>query len=913
MSELDFSQNTPFNDHHELERNSRWLHDHMSQEFHKVVSKPWQMVLANQMSLLKAHEGLDHLMSKNEACIMTTRDNFDDLAVAEIYKNHFIESFYRFSSQTSFGEEGILTIIFLKLTSSCPSKDLYEPEELVAMGSSLKTLNMNFITICPHSITSKLIKLVKFLGTKIHRFEQHITEFKEGYYIQITLELEKSLDEQNFYKSHLFLTSTFFLESIEKTFPLDHALLIDAIGVLCFEVLSQQQADRYSLKNIDETLVRYQELIAQVSSSFILSVDPKKPHTFDTSEFERKIAQLDSGNPSEDEKRKTILSMFVSVLKNTLKTNFYAKDKKALSFRINPIFLQTLPDLKDKFPEIPYGLFFMKGEGFFGFHIRFKDLSRGGLRTVLSRTKEQAQADLLNVFSECYSLSYTQQKKNKDIPEGGAKGIIFTDLYKLYEQEANKSLTNSENFFLKYRTFCQIMSQKRYILSFLDLINADDKGVLKNKAIIDLLHKPEFIFLGPDENMTDPMIEWIAETSLKKQYANKTAFISSKPKAGINHKTYGVTSYGVNAYMEEALKYLNINPTKDSFSVKISGGPDGDVAGNQMLNLKKYYPNTAKLVAITDVSGTIYDPEGLDLNLIEELFKDAKPIRFYPHSALKKGGYLLDLQTRKKEDLKETTLLVKNQGGKITEEYISGTEMNLLFRQNLHQVKADIFIPAGGRPRTLNDFNVHEFLDKEGKPTSKAIVEGANLYLTPKARRFLEEKGVIIFKDSSANKGGVICSSYEVLGGLCLNDDQFMAIKEELVKDILALIKQKAEKEAKLLLESLKLKMGYLTDLSDEVSFKINTFKYEILEALEKHPFPTDPQDPLNKLVITYVPAVIRRETSDKHILESLSEVHKKAIVACHLGSNVVYMKGLKWNPGIAELLPLLLGDKGIH
>ena len=79
--------------------------------------------------------------------------------------------------------------------------------------------------------------------------------------------------------------------------------------------------------------------------------------------------------------------------------------------------------------------------------------------------------------------------------------------------------------------------------------------------------------------------------------------------------------------------------------------------------------------------------------------------------------------------------------------------MNHLLRTHVHQVKADVFIPGGGRPRTLNENNYRDFLDAAGKPTSKAIVEGGNLYLTPAARRSLEKLGVIVIKDSSANKG----------------------------------------------------------------------------------------------------------------------------------------------------------------
>jgi len=44
-------------------------------------------------------------------------------------------------------------------------------------------------------------------------------------------------------------------------------------------------------------------------------------------------------------------------------------------------------------------------------------------------------------------------------------------------------------------------------------------------------------------------------------------------------------------------------------------------------------------------------------------------------------------------------------------------------------------------------------IDGEGKPHFKYIVEGANLFLTQQARLHLEKRKVILFKDSSANKG----------------------------------------------------------------------------------------------------------------------------------------------------------------
>jgi glutamate dehydrogenase len=48
---------------------------------------------------------------------------------------------------------------------------------------------------------------------------------------------------------------------------------------------------------------------------------------------------------------------------------------------------------------------------------------------------------------------------------------------------------------------------------------------------------------------------------------------------------------------------------------------------------------------------------------------------------------------------------------------------------------------------------VAALVDSEGKPHFKYIVEGANLFFTQQARLYLEKRKVVLFKDSSANKG----------------------------------------------------------------------------------------------------------------------------------------------------------------
>ncbi|NRA90053.1 MAG: NAD-glutamate dehydrogenase, partial [Simkaniaceae bacterium] len=706
--------------------------------------------------------------------------------------------------------------------------------------------------------------------------------------------------------------------------------LLRAMASFVHQTLVHADLNLYTLSNVKEALCRQPELTVQICKAFEEKFHPEEQNIEEFNRTKEKfmmlVNHLDTGNELNDNRRKNILRQGMHFVEYCLKTNFYRNNKSAFCFRLDPKYLNYVPyNRREKFPELPYGIFFSQGMHFIGFHIRFKDLSRGGLRTVFPQRYEQMVTERNNVFLECYNLAYTQQKKNKDIPEGGSKGVIFLEPYdqlltevKIYRKELkNAGLEEEEieetinSYKSKQKVEYLYQTQRAYIHSLLTLINCLDDGTLKAKHVVDFWKKPEYIYLGPDENMHNVMIEWIAANSKRCGYKPGVAFISSKPSVGINHKEYGVTSLGVNVYMQEVLKYMGIDPSKDPFTVKISGGPDGDVAGNQILNLYKYFPDTAKLLAITDVSGTIFDPKGLDLSILTDLFKAAKPLAAYPPKKLNDGGFLLDLKTKKEQTaFAQKTLCWKKEKGKLIEKWLSGSDMNHLFRHNLHQVQTDIFIPAGGRPRTLNENNTQDFLVK-GKPSSKAIVEGANLYLTPNARKKLEELGVIIIKDSSANKGGVICSSMEILAGLTLTEEEFLQEKNELMPQILGLIEEKARDEAELLLKSRDETGDFLTELSDKVSERINTYTYELLDYLESLPISSHPDDPLVRALLNFCPHLLVQKYRDR-VIQNIPEIHKKAIIACFLASKLVYKKGLRWSPSIVDVLPLIASDPRI-
>ena len=94
-----------------------------------------------------------------------------------------------------------------------------------------------------------------------------------------------------------------------------------------------------------------------------------------------------------------VFESFITFNKHVLKTNFYQPTKVALSFRLDPAFL---PDLE--YPQRPFGLFLVIGSEFRGFHLRFEDVARGGIRIIRSRNREAYSINLRSLFDENYAL-----------------------------------------------------------------------------------------------------------------------------------------------------------------------------------------------------------------------------------------------------------------------------------------------------------------------------------------------------------------------------------------------------------------------------------------------------------------------------------------------------------------------------
>ncbi len=199
--------------------------------------------------------------------------------------------------------------------------------------------------------------------------------------------------------------------------------------------------------------------------------------------------------------------------------------------------------------ELPYGVIFVHGRRFNGFHVRFRDIARGGLRLVTPHTPEQLALESARQYDECYGLAFAQQLKNKDIPEGGSKAVCL--------------IAQSE-FSDLGKKFIMRKSVKAFTDSLLDLIVDTPET---REAVVDFLGKKEVLYLGPDEQVREIFfflriliiicifffydtffsllflylfpqiipkdINWIVARAAKREYDTPAAFMSSKPRSGM--------------------------------------------------------------------------------------------------------------------------------------------------------------------------------------------------------------------------------------------------------------------------------------------------------------------------------------------------------------------------------------------
>ena len=728
---------------------------------------------------------------------------------------------------------------------------------------------------------------------------------------------------------------------------LQRAEVLLALADLTLSILDRPLLSRVG---VHERLDRPEErgLALAMADLLIARFDPSGP--MDETVF---LGKLDAATKRaeaaiRDEDSSALLGAIASAVRHTMRTNLFIARRWALTLRLDPSFfdgvlnrLPSSPGLSNK----PYGVFFVAGRHFNGYHVRFSDIARGGLRVVLPPSYDIHVAESRRHFNECFRLAWAQQLKNKDIPEGGAKAVCL--VYPVAGQERSRLLHKCVKKFTD--SLLDLVSPRRTntplfghgtsspLSSFscgmealgltsegangtngtspgangsspkvsspssppatalsvsvgLGLANSRDRSS-SNCSVGGFEPPPrqdpvvsrggcesELLYLGPDENITPHDINWMASRAAQRGYAMPSAFISSKPEAGINHKEYGVTSEGVAVFLHEGLKAIGIDPKTQRFTVKLTGGPDGDVAGNMLRILHREYGSRVSVVGICDGFGVAEDPDGIPM---AELLR------------------LADEQ----HDISKLNPATLGPRGRLT---LANTREGAALRNTMHnRVIADAFVPAGGRPSTVNASNWRDFLQADGvTPSARLVVEGANLFFDAKARASLFEQcgsdRISIIKDSSANKCGVICSSMEIVACMLLTEGEFKALKPRYVAQVIARLRELARLEAQMLFaEAVRDSSVALPALSERISVAILRVGLALDAALDR--LPSEEQRALFPLVQESIPSVLFEDPAIEQRARTLPWPYQRSCITSGLCSRLVYREGLAFVEGLPD------------
>ncbi len=172
------------------------------------------------------------------------------------------------------------------------------------------------------------------------------------------------------------------------------------------------------------------------------------------------------------------------------------------------------------------------------------------------------------------------------------------------------------------------------------------------------------------------------------------------------------TGYGLLYLTNELLK--DHNESLEGKTVVISGA--GNVA---IYAAQKAQQLGAKVVTCSDSTGWIYDPEGIDVDLLKEV-KEVKRERLTAYAAARPSA-----------------------------EYHEG--------RGVWQIKCDVALPCA----TQNELDIEDAKQLVANGVL-AVCEGANMPTTLEATKYLQENGVWFVGGKAANAGGVATSALEM-------------------------------------------------------------------------------------------------------------------------------------------------------
>lgn len=215
---------------------------------------------------------------------------------------------------------------------------------------------------------------------------------------------------------------------------------------------------------------------------------------------------------------------------------------------------------------------------------------------------------------------------------------------------------------------------------------------------------PEQDIPAPDLGTNEQVMAWLMDTYSQHVGHAVPAVVTGKPPAlGGSVARREATGRGLMFLLPQAASTVDLNPRAASVAIHGFGnvGRYAALAGHQM---------GAKIVAVSDISGAVYDPDGLDVDAVGKWVDENRFLDGYPDA-----------------------------------DFMAGEEVFVL--------DVDVVVPAA----------VQGVINKDNAADIKArlIIEGANSPTTLEADEILREREILLIPDILANAGGVTVSYFE--------------------------------------------------------------------------------------------------------------------------------------------------------
>jgi glutamate dehydrogenase (NAD(P)+) len=215
---------------------------------------------------------------------------------------------------------------------------------------------------------------------------------------------------------------------------------------------------------------------------------------------------------------------------------------------------------------------------------------------------------------------------------------------------------------------------------------------------------PDTDIPAPDLGTNEQVMAWLMDTYSQHVGHAVPAIVTGKPPAlGGSVARREATGRGLMFLLPQAAAAVDLNPMGAKVAIHGFGnvGRYAAVAAQEM---------SASVVAVSDISGAVYNPDGLDIPAVAKWVDENRFLEGYPDADFIEGSALIGLDV-------------------------------------------DVLVPAA----------IQNVIRADNAPDVKAklVIEGANNPTTLEADDLLRDRGVLIVPDILANAGGVTVSYFE--------------------------------------------------------------------------------------------------------------------------------------------------------